>query len=105
VRDRAEGRLPLAQAVQMLTSRNARHIGLTDRGTIARGLRADLNLIDPQALAVGTPQLLRDLPAGGRRFVQRAAGYLGTWVAGRPVRVGTHLTAERPGRLVRCEQR
>ncbi len=105
VRDRAEGRLPLAQAVQMLTSRNARHIGLTDRGTIARGQRADLNLIDPAALAVGTPQLLRDLPAGGKRFVQRGAGYLGTWVAGRAVRVGADLTAERPGRLVRCGQR
>ena len=76
-----------------------------DRGTIAPGQRADLNLIDPQALAVGTPQLLRDLPAGGKRFVQRGAGYLGTWVAGRQVRVGAQLTAERPGRLVRCGQR
>ena len=104
-RDRVQGRLPLAHAVQMLTSRNARHIGLADRGTIAPGQRADLNLIDPQRLAVGTPQLVRDLPAGGRRFLQRGEGYIGTWVAGRCVREGDALTAARPGRLVRLGQR
>ena len=104
-RDRARGRMPLERAVQMLTSRNARHIGLHDRGTIAIGQRADLNLIDPQRLAVGTPQLVRDLPAGGRRFLQRGEGYLGTWVAGQRVRAGESLSAARPGRLVRLGKR
>ena len=99
------GDLPLERAVQMLTSRNARHIGLHDRGTIAIGQRADLNLIDPQRLAVGTPQLVRDLPAGGRRFLQRGEGYLGTWVAGQRVRAGESLSAARPGRLVRLGKR
>jgi len=101
VRDRTQGRLPVERAVQLLTSRNARHIGLDDRGTIAVGRRADLNLIDPQRLAVGAPRLVRDLPAGGRRFLQRGEGYLGTWVAGRRVRADDAITAERPGRLVR----
>lgn len=102
VRDRAKDRLSLEHAVQMLTSRNARYLGLQDRGVIAPGQRADLNLIDPQRLSVGHPQLVRDLPAGGRRFLQKGEGYLGTWVAGRCVQRDGELTAERPGTLVRA---
>jgi len=101
VRDRATNRLPLERAVQMLTSRNADHIGLADRGRIAVGLRADLNLIDPQRLSVGTPRIVRDLPAGGRRFLQKAEGVLRTWVAGECVQRDGEVTAARPGRLVR----
>ncbi|MCW5633186.1 MAG: amidohydrolase family protein [Rubrivivax sp.] len=101
VRDRAAGRLPLGTAVQMLTSRNAGFIGLADRGRIAPGQRADLNVIDPRRLAVGTPRLVRDLPAGGRRLLQVAEGYVGTWVAGVPVQRDGHVTPARPGRLVR----
>jgi N-acyl-D-aspartate/D-glutamate deacylase len=89
VRDRTKDRLPLETAVEMMTGRNARYLGLADRGRITPGLRADLNVIDPQRLAVGTPTLVRDLPAGGRRFLQKGAGYVGTWVAGeRVVRAG-----------------
>ena len=102
VRDRAKDRLSLEHAVQMLTSRNARYLGLQDRGVIAPGQRADLNLIDPQRLSVGHPQLVRDLPAGGRRFLQKGEGYLGTWVAGRCVQRDGELTAARPGALVRA---
>ncbi len=102
VQRRAGGRLPLERAVEMLTSRNARYLGLQDRGVIAPGMRADLNLIDPGALAVGAPRLVRDLPAGGKRFLQKAEGYLGTWVAGEAVRRGDAITAARPGRLVRA---
>ncbi len=101
VRGRAKDRLPLERAVEMLTRRNARYLGLTDRGVIAPGLRADLNLIDPERLSVGTPRIVRDLPAGGRRFLQKAEGYVGTWVAGRCVQRGGEVTDERPGRLVR----
>lgn len=101
VRDRAEGRLPLAQAVHLLSGRNAAYLGLADRGRIAEGLRADLNLIDPQRLQPGTPRLVRDLPAGGRRFLQRGEGYLGTWVAGTAVQRDGELTDARPGRLIR----
>ena len=101
---RAEGKLPLGRAVEMLTQRNARYLGLTDRGTIAPGLRADLNLIAPQRLNAGTPELVRDLPAGGKRFLQKAQGYVGTWVAGVAVQREGQITAARPGQLVRMGQ-
>jgi N-acyl-D-aspartate/D-glutamate deacylase len=93
--------LPLPQVVQMLTQRNAAYLGLRDRGGVAPGQRADLNLIDPSRLAVGTPRLVRDLPAGGRRFLQVASGYVGTWVRGHCVQREGAVTPERPGRLVR----
>lgn len=103
VRDRQRGpRLPLQQAVHLLSGRNAALLGLHDRGRIAPGLRADLNLIDPQRLSVGTPELVRDLPAGGRRFLQKGRGYLATWVAGEAVQRDGQVTAARPGRLLRA---
>jgi N-acyl-D-aspartate/D-glutamate deacylase len=103
-RDRAQGRLPLERAVQMLSARNADYLGLRDRGRIAAGQRADLNLIDPTRLAVGKPRLVRDLPAGGKRFLQVGQGYIGTWVAGRCVQREGVVSDERPGRLVRMGQ-
>ena len=99
--DEAGGPLPLQQVVQMLSARNADYLGLADRGRLQPGQRADLNLIDPGRLAVGTPRLVRDLPAGGRRFLQKAEGYRATWVAGRLVQSQGAITPERPGRLVR----
>ena len=102
VRDRAQGRLPLERAVEMLSARNARYLGLGDRGQIAPGRRADLNVIDPRRLRLCVPQLVRDLPAGGKRFLQTAEGYVGTWVAGQPVQREGAVTAARPGRLVRA---
>jgi len=101
VRDRAKDKLPLESAVEMLSRRNARYLGLHDRGVIAAGQRADLNLIDPQRLSVGVPKLVRDLPAGGKRFLQKGEGYLGTWVAGTAVQRDGEISAARPGRLVR----
>jgi N-acyl-D-aspartate/D-glutamate deacylase len=98
---RAKERLPLERVVEMMTSRNARYLGLNDRGLIQPGLRADFNLIDPARLSVGMPQLVRDLPAGGKRFLQKADGYIGTWVAGEVVVREGKVTAARPGRLVR----
>ena len=98
----AKGHMSLQQAVQMLSSRNADYLGLRDRGRIAVGQRADLNLVDPSRLALPKPQLLRDLPAGGKRFVQTAVGYVGSWVAGQCVQRESVVTAARPGRLVRA---
>ncbi|MFN5009655.1 MAG: amidohydrolase family protein, partial [Gammaproteobacteria bacterium] len=100
-RDRAEGRLAPERAVEMLTRRNARHLGLADRGIVAPGLRADLNLIDPARLGCGTPQLVDDLPGGSRRLLQKGEGYIGTWVAGAAVARGGEVTDARPGQLVR----
>ena len=102
-RDRQRGpRLPLPLAVEMLTSRNARHLGLADRGLIQTGLRADLNVIDYAKLAIEAPRMVHDLPAGGRRFVQGARGYLATLVAGQTVSDHGQVTNRRPGRLVRA---
>jgi N-acyl-D-aspartate/D-glutamate deacylase len=100
-RDRPKDPLTLAQAVNLLSGRNAAYLGLQDRGRIALGLRADLNLIDPARLCVGTPKLVRDMPAGGKRFLQKGRGYIGTWVAGACVQREGDITAARPGRLVR----
>ena len=103
VRDRATGRMPVERAIEMMTRRNARYLGLKDRGVIAPGLRADLNVIDPARLSVGVPKLVRDLPAGGKRFVQKAVGYVGTWVAGVAVQREGEVTSARPGHLVRLK--
>ena len=105
VQGRAADGLALEQAVHLLSARNARHLGLHDRGVVAPGLRADLNLIDPDRLGVGVPRIVHDLPAGGRRFLQKATGYRATWVAGRCVQRDGDVTKERPGRLVRMTGR
>ena len=104
VRDRGRDALPLERAVEMLTQRNALYLGLTDRGVIAPGMRADLNAIDPAQLSVGLPKLEHDLPAGGKRFVQRAKGYVATWVAGEQVQANGVISDARPGQLVRMGQ-
>ena len=101
VRDRAQGRLSLGQAVEMLSHRNARYLGLADRGRVAPGMRADINVIDAQRLGVGAPRMVHDLPAGGRRFLQKAEGYVGTWVNGQAVTRDGQVMPARPGRLVR----
>ncbi len=102
-RDRSRGpRLPLEQLVKRQTSETADFFGLADRGRIAPGLRADLNLIDFAGLTVQKPELVHDMPAGGRRFVQRVAGYAATLVAGEPIFERGEHTGALPGRLVRA---
>lgn len=100
-RDRATDRIPLPTAVAMLSGRNAAHLGLQDRGVIEVGRRADLNLIDLASLALERPRVVHDLPAGGRRLLQGARGYVGSWVAGVRVSEEGELTGARPGRLLR----
>ena len=85
----------------MLTSANARYLGLTDRGRVAAGLRADLTVFDLEKLGIERPRLARDLPAGGKRLLQGAKGYRASVVAGRVVVEDDTLTGERPGRVVR----
>ena len=103
-RDRAEGRLPLPRLVHGLCRATALTMGLRDRGLLAPGHKADINVIDFERLALHPPQLAHDLPGGGRRLVQRAEGYVATVVDGRTVyREGRH-TGELPGRLVRGER-
>jgi N-acyl-D-aspartate/D-glutamate deacylase len=100
-RDRAEGRLPLPFLVQRQTSDTARTVGLHDRGVLAPGYRADVNLIDLERLAARRPVASRDLPAGGTRLLQRADGYIATVVGGEVTYERGEATGTLPGRLVR----
>ncbi|HEX4197194.1 MAG TPA: amidohydrolase family protein [Caulobacteraceae bacterium] len=101
-RDRRRGAtLPLAHVVNRQTRRNAELFGFTDRGLVAPGMRADLNVIDFDNLKLGELSLHDDLPAGGSRLLQGASGYLATLVAGVLTRRNDQDTTARPGRLVR----
>ena len=102
-RDRKRGAgLPLPQLVKMQTSETADFFGFEDRGRLKPGLRADVNVIDFDGLRLHQPEVVHDLPAGGRRFVQRVDGYRATLVAGKPVFENGEETGARPGRLVRA---
>jgi N-acyl-D-aspartate/D-glutamate deacylase len=101
-RDRSRGpRLDLAETVRRLTSQPADLYGLSDRGRLAVGLRADLNVIDHERLTLATPRAVHDLPLGGTRLLQAASGYDVTMVAGHVTRRFGVDTGARPGRLVR----
>ena len=102
-RDRARGpKLGLEKLVKMQTSETADFFGFKDRGRLQPGMRADVNLIDFDKLEMGMPEIVFDLPAGGRRLIQKAEGYVATLVAGLPTfEKGVH-TGALPGRLVRA---
>jgi N-acyl-D-aspartate/D-glutamate deacylase len=101
VRDRPSGRQPLERIVQKMTSATAAVYGLSDRGVIAAGKKADLNVIDLDGLRLHLPDMVYDLPAGGKRLVQRADGYDATVVSGQVIRRHGVDTGARPGALVR----
>ena len=103
-RDRAEGRLSVAEAVRQLTSVPARVAGLGDRGRLAVGYKADLNVIDHARLTLHKPTISHDLPAGGRRLDQAADGYVATIVSGEVIAENGIATSARPGRLIRGRQ-
>lgn len=100
-RDRSHGRLPLEHLIRRQSHDTARAVGLTDRGGIALGQRADFNLIDLDHLVLLPPQVAYDLPAGGRRLLQRAQGYRATLVAGQITYRDGEATGALPGRLLR----
>ncbi|MCW5623038.1 MAG: amidohydrolase family protein, partial [Burkholderiales bacterium] len=101
---RGHRNLPLEFLVKKQTADTARAYGLHDRGVIAPGYRADFNLIDFDALRVTMPELVYDLPAGGRRMIQRADGYRHTFVAGVEVMRDGVATGALPGKLIRGSQ-
>lgn len=103
-RDRPTGRLEVAEAVRELTSVPAGVAGLADRGRIAVGYKADLNVIDHAALRLHRPVVVHDLPAGGKRLDQTADGYVATVVSGEVIAEYGVPTDARPGRLVRGRQ-
>ena len=101
-RDRARGRWSVERAVKFLSADTAGFLGMNDRGRVAVGLKADLNVIDHAALRLHRPRLVADLPAGGRRLLQDAEGYRATIVSGKVIVTDGAFTGERPGRLVRA---
>ena len=101
-RDRSRGeQLPLEYVVHQQTQRTARHVGWTDRGVVAPGMLADLNVIDHDRLTLHPPVLVADLPAGGTRLMQAADGYAATIKRGEVIVEAGELTGVRPGRLQR----
>ncbi|MFA7670468.1 MAG: amidohydrolase family protein [Burkholderiaceae bacterium] len=100
-RDRSTGKVPLEWAVNRLTRNNALAVNLPDRGLLAEGLKADINIIDYDGLRLHPPRPVFDLPAGGRRLTQTAEGYVATMVNGTITYRNGVPTGELPGRLVR----
>jgi N-acyl-D-aspartate/D-glutamate deacylase len=101
-RDRTRGeRLPLEFAINRYTRAPAELIGLNDRGLIAPGMKADINLIDHANLSLSAPTIVHDLPAGGRRLMQTAKGYVATIVSGEVVIEHDRPTGALPGKLLR----
>jgi N-acyl-D-aspartate/D-glutamate deacylase len=104
-RERTRGpKLPLGQVVRSQTWDTARAVQLLDRGLLAPGYRADLNVIDYDRLGLCPPEVAYDLPAGGRRLLQRARGYTATIVAGEITYRDGEATGALPGRLLRGPQ-
>jgi N-acyl-D-aspartate/D-glutamate deacylase len=101
-RDRTRGdKLPIEWIIKRLSADGAAALGLADRGRIAVGQKADINVIDHGRLTAHAPEVLYDLPSGGRRLVQRTEGYEATIVSGVPVQLHGEATGALPGRLVR----
>ena len=101
-RDRSRGpKLALPWVVRKMTRDTARLYGLGDRGEVAVGRKADLNVIDVDRLQLGMPEMVTDLPAQGRRLIQRARGYEATLVSGEVTFREGEPTGALPGRVVR----
>ena len=100
-RDRSHGRIPVEQLIKQHCQDTAAAVGLTDRGQLLPGLRADINVIDFENLQALRPEIHHDLPAGGRRLLQRATGYLHTICAGQEIYQNGVATGALPGRLIR----
>ena len=101
-RDRGVGRMPLETLVKKFSQDNARFVGLVDRGVLAPGMKADVNVIDLPLLALHRPRMTQDLPGGGKRLTQDATGYRATLVAGDVIVDNDRMTDRRPGALVRA---
>jgi len=104
-RDRQDGpRMPIGWAVRELSSATAAVVGLDDRGLLKPGYKGDLNVIDYDHMRLYPPQVIADLPAGGRRFMQKADGYVATVLSGEVTYREGQATKALPGRLVRGTQ-
>ena len=105
VRDRNRGdKLSLPWVIKAHCHDTAKAVGLNDRGLIAAGYKADLNVINLEKLKLHKPEVCYDLPAGGRRLMQYADGYVATIVSGEAIYINGKATGAKPGRLVRGSQ-
>ena len=98
---RDQGKVTLPEAIRRMTSAPARVLDLKDRGTLAPGMKADINILDPDQVEERQPTVVRDFPHGKSRLVQRAVGYLATLVNGRVILREDEHTGERPGLVLR----
>ena len=105
VRDRSRGTIGLENAIKRQCNDTARLYGLEDRGVLAPGYLADLNIIDMDRIRLGKPWLAFDLPAGGKRLLQKAEGYIATIKNGKVTFRDGEWTGETPGGLIRGPQR
>ena len=104
-RDRVRGRkFELPFLIQRQTRSTAEAVGLLDRGLLSPGYKADVNVIDFDHLTLHPPEIVHDLPAGGKRLLQRARGYLHTIVSGVETCADGTSTGALPGRFVRGQQ-
>jgi N-acyl-D-aspartate/D-glutamate deacylase len=103
-RDRVRGKFDIGFLVKRQTADTAAAVGLHDRGIIAPGMKADINVIDFDRLRIERPVMAFDLPAGGKRLLQGASGYVATIVSGEVVRRDGETTGALPGKLVRGPQ-
>ncbi|CAA0095691.1 putative protein [Halioglobus japonicus] len=104
-RDRSRGpKIPLQKLIKMQTSETAQQLGLMDRGVLKPGYKADINIIDYEALRLCEPEIVYDLPADGRRLVQKAVGYEATLIAGKVAFRNGESTGQLNGKLLRGSQ-
>ena len=104
-RDRGEGQtFSLEHMVHRQTQATAAHVGFHDRGVVAPGFIADLNIFDHDTINAHAPELVQDLPAGGTRLLQRSSGYAATIKRGAVTVDQGELTGEHPGSLMRGPQ-
>ncbi len=103
-RDRPYDRIPLETIVHKQARATAEAVGLLDRGIIAPGYKADINVVDFDALTLHAPTIVNDLPAGGKRFLQKVTGIDHTFVSGVEVASNSESTGETPGKLIRGAQ-
>ncbi len=103
-RDRAEGRIPVETLINRQSRATAEAVGLLDRGLIAPGYKADINVLDFEAMQLRAPEMHYDLPAGGKRLLQRVEGYRHTFVNGVEIVADGESTGETPASLIRGQQ-
>lgn len=104
-RDRPRGRISVETLIAKQCRATAETVGLDDRGLLAPGYKADVNVIDLDNLALHVPEMHHDLPAGGKRLLQRVEGYRHTFISGVEVMADGEPTGETPGKLVRGPSR